>query len=100
MGRSDAGVTETDSGVRPQGREDVVFRALVDEWVLFDPVSHQLHVLNNVAAVIWNLCDGSVDEDGMVQALQELMEDAPDVATLRTHVGETLEAFRREGLLR
>ena len=99
MGRSDAGVTEADSRALPKGRDDVVFRALVDEWVLFDPISHQLHVLNHVAALIWNLCDGTADENGIVEALRELLDDAPDPATLRAHVDETLGTFRREGLL-
>ena len=93
-------MTDRVSKPRPHSREDVVFRALVDEWVLFDPMTHNLHVLNHTAALIWNLCDGESDEAGLVVALQDLMEDAPDAETLGAHVRETVATFEREGLLR
>lgn len=83
----------------PRGRQDVVFRPLVDEWVLYDPETRQLHVLNHTAALVWSLCDGALDEAGMVQALGDLLPDAPPEPVLRDHVRETLDTFLREGLL-
>lgn len=83
----------------PRGRDDVVFRALVDEWVLYDPDTRQLHVLNHTAALVWSLCDGTLDEAGMVRAVGDLLDDAPAEPVLRAHVRETLATFVREGLL-
>lgn len=82
-----------------RGRDDVVFRALVDEWVLYDPATRQLHVLNHTAALVWSLCDGTLDEAGLAQALGDLLPSAPAEPVLRDHVRETLATFVREGLL-
>ncbi len=30
----------------PRSRDDVVFRELADDWVLFDPETRRLHVLS------------------------------------------------------
>lgn len=90
---------EPTPAARPRGRADVVFRSLGDEWVLFDPLTGRLHVLNHTAALVWSLCDGELDADGVVGALRDLVEDAPDEDVLRAHVRQTLERFTGEGLL-
>lgn len=89
----------TEQPGRPMGRDDVVFRALVDEWVLYDPATRQLHVLNHTAALVWDLCDGTLDEDGLIRALGDLLPHAPPPDVLRGHVRGTLDTFAREGLL-
>ena len=45
---------------RPRGREDVVFRRLDEEWVLYDPQTNQLHALNLSAALVWEHCTGEL----------------------------------------
>ena len=37
----------------PKGRSEVIFRPLDDSWVLFDPRSERVHVLNLTAALVW-----------------------------------------------
>lgn len=54
----------------PKAREDVVFRPLADEWVLFDPRRHLLHVLNLTAALVWSHCDGETSVEALVEALE------------------------------
>lgn len=84
----------------PAARDDVVFRALGGEWLLYDPRSRLLHVLNLSAAVVWSLCDGTHDEAAMVRAVLSGFEDPPDEATAREQVRGTLDRFRAEELLK
>lgn len=83
----------------PSGREDVVFRSLAHEWVLYDPETSQLHVLNATAAMVWGLCDGATTRAQMVSEIRESLAGAPDAATVRKDVDEILGRFASEGLL-
>ena len=42
----------------PQIREDIVVSKVGQEMMLFDPKTDQVHVLNETAAVIWEMTDG------------------------------------------
>lgn len=86
-------------GDRPRFRPDVVFRPLGPEWVLYDPESRKVHVLNATAALVWRLCDGEHRTEDMVRTLRETVEPSPDEATVRVDVRETIRTFRSEGLL-
>ena len=64
----------------PRVRDDLVFRQLDEEWVVYDPASEQLHVLNASAAVVWLCCTGestlseivdAVGEQGFTATIQE-----------------------------
>lgn len=90
---------ETERG-GPEAREDVVFRALGDEWVLFDTRQNQIHVLNLSAALVWTNLDGRSDEEALAQELVRAFDAAPPLADVRLEVREILDGFRREGLLR
>ena len=91
----------TDGGARPGPgrREDVVFRPLADQWVLYDPETRRLHVLNLAAALVWTHCDGNHDEDALVAAVRTAFDRPPPETDVRRDVRETLETFAREGLL-
>lgn len=84
----------------PRARDDVVFRAVGPEWVLYDPETRQLHVLNLTAALVWSHCDGSHGVEEMVVAVAEAFPDAPPAGGVRADVVQALETFAREGLLR
>lgn len=90
---------EPEGGNRPKAREDVVFRQLDDEWVLFDPRSEQLHVLNLSAALVWSHCTGEFTRDEIARAVAAAFE--PPVAPNRvvTDVTAALERFHHTGLL-
>ena len=83
----------------PKGRADVVFRQLDDEWVLFDPRSEQLHVLNLSAALVWTHCDGQIGADAIAEAVATAFEPRVPTAQARRDVDDALERFRHAGLL-
>ncbi len=86
--------------LRPERREDVVFRRLAEQWVLYDPGTRGLHVLNLTAALVWSHCDGAHDLDAMVEAVRGAFDVPPAEADAQRDVRDALETFAREGLLR
>ncbi len=82
----------------PKAREDVVFRPLADEWVLFDPRRHLLHVLNLTAALVWTHCDGETSLEALVEEVESAFTDPPPRSDLVRDVDEALQRFRNEEL--
>lgn len=85
--------------LRPKAREDVVFRTLADEWVLYDPASNQVHVLNLSAALVWTACDGERTVEAIVQEVAESYPDHPPPDAVLADVTEAIERFAQEDLL-
>ena len=83
----------------PKAREDVVFRPLADEWVLFDPRRHLLHVLNLTAALVWSYCDGETSMEALVEEVESAFTDPPPRSDVARDVDEALQRFRTEELL-
>jgi PqqD family protein of HPr-rel-A system len=81
----------------PQAREDVLFRQVDDEWVVFDPAANELHVLNLSAALIWSHCTGEHSRDEIAEALQEAY--GIDLEQAAADVGAALDRFLEAGLL-
>ncbi len=77
----------------------MVFRPLADEWVILDPVSRQLHVLNLSAAVLWEQIDGNRTPDELATAVWDAYERAPELERVRREVTAGLDDFRERGLL-
>lgn len=86
-------------GKPPRAREEVVFRPLSREWVLYDPATSRLHVLNVTAALVWQLCDGETSLDRMVEEVSRVLDAPPEPERVRADVQEVLGRFEREGLL-
>lgn len=83
----------------PKAREDVVFRSLSKEWVLYDPRTQLLHVLNSTAAIVWSCCDGSGSVEDIAEELRETLAEAPALEQITSDVREALSRFSHEGLL-
>ena len=84
---------------RPQAREDVVFRRLEDEWVLYDPKGQNMHVLNASAGIIWHNLDGTKNLEELVENTRAAFDPPAPVEVVRDDVVRTLEHFVAEGLL-
>src|SRR6185295_14943812 len=73
--------TVTDEPIRDDARPartgDVHLRDLGGEQVLYHPASHEVVVLNETAAFIYGLCDGTRSVAELLQTLQRRY-DAPE----------------------
>jgi Coenzyme PQQ synthesis protein D (PqqD) len=83
---------------RPLRREGVWLRATSDENAVYDPVTKGLHLLNETARAIWELCDGDTTPDEMVRAICEVSGLPAEVVT--EDVQRTLAEFEGLGILR
>jgi PqqD family protein of HPr-rel-A system len=59
---------------RPKLREDVLSREVEDELLLYDPRTGETLLLNNTAAAIVELCDGSTSPAGIVDEIVSVVE--------------------------
>ncbi len=84
---------------RPLAREDVLFRQLDDQWVIFDPVTDRLHALNLSAALVWTACTGERRIDEIVDDVAESFDPPVDRERTLGEVTEAIERFREQGLL-
>lgn len=86
---------------RPAARDDVVFRKTGDEWLLFDPATGRIHVLNLAAALLWASLDGSRSEEELATEVERAFPAGRGGARdLPREVTAALRRFREEGLLR
>ncbi|GMV06978.1 MAG: hypothetical protein AMXMBFR53_32530 [Gemmatimonadota bacterium] len=79
----------------PRVRDDVVFRRVAEDWILFDPASQRIHLLDLTGALVWSFCTGDVD----VPALERQVREAFGIAVEEPKVGEALQGFLDAGLL-
>lgn len=87
------------SGTGPRGRDDIVFRQLDDEWVLYDPRSNRIHALNLTAALVWAECTGDASIETIANRVREAFGSSPPASDVTADVEATIARFRTEGLL-
>jgi len=85
---------------RPNGRDDLIFRQLDEEWVLYDSTGEKLHVLNRTAAVVWLHCSGEDSVDEIVDAVADAFDDEAPREVVESDVKRTIAEFREKGLLK
>lgn len=82
---------------RPKTRASCHVREVGDEHVVYEPVSHEVVVLNPTAHLIFTLCDGSRT---VGQMLEELLERfAAPAEVLQRDLLETVGLFQAKDLL-
>ncbi len=84
---------------RPKARDDVVFRQLDEEWVLFDPRDNKMHVLNLTASLVWAHCSGSLTLGEIAGEVREAFTESAPADTLEQDVEGVVSEFARAGLL-
>ena len=80
-------------------RDDIIFRRLDDEWVVFDPEAVKIHTLNLTAALVWLHLTGEVDEDAIACSVADSFEHAVALEQVRPDVATAIRQFRDAGLL-
>ena len=88
----------TDIPAKPTGRDEVILRQLDDEWMIYDPRSHKMHVLNPTAALVWLYCTGDNEFAAIVEALQRVFEDQVSSEQLVADIESTLNRLMELGL--
>jgi hypothetical protein len=68
-----------------------------DGLMVFDPARDRIHFLNGTAAVVFTLCDGARDRQGIADAMSTVF--GPD-AVSRTEVEACLAQLEQEGVIR
>jgi hypothetical protein len=82
---------------RPERAPGVYTRDLDGEQVVYDPASHEIVVLNETAAFVFGLCDGTRSVVDLLGAL-ERRYDAP-AARLRSDLLAVLDDLRAKRLI-
>lgn len=82
----------------PLQRPGMWLRVSEDETVIVDQDNSSLHVVNETALALWELCNGENTVDEMVTAICELFGES--AAGVRRDVEGTLARFDAAGLLR
>lgn len=80
-------------------KDGVSGRRLGEDLMLYDPESDKVHVLNETAALIWNLLDGTNTIEKIEEILRQTFKDAK-TRDISGDVKETLEKLKQEGLIR
>src|SRR5215467_7512727 len=82
---------------RPTRRADIEMEVLPDgSALLYDPVTDQGHALVPLAALIWDMCDGTLTVAALVADLKEQLPEVPQLAEI---VEALLEEFIQQALL-
>jgi hypothetical protein len=92
-------MTPSASSDRPRARDDVVFRQLDEEWVLFDPVADRLHTLNLTAAFVWAHLSGEATVEEVAASVSRAFDQRVSADEVLPDVLEAVGRFQQEGLL-
>jgi len=84
---------------RPLARDDVVFRQLDQEWVVFDPSADRLHALNLTAALVWTHCTGEFSVGEIAAEVGAAFNPPVPGENALADVEAVIARFRKEGLL-
>jgi hypothetical protein len=82
---------------RPSRRKDVWLRQAAGENVVLDPATGAVHILNDTALAIWQLCDGETQISEMVEAICGLSRLPRDV--VEEDVAGILAEFDHAGII-
>ncbi len=81
----------------PQRRGELIQSASSEGWTVYVPETDSLHVLNDSARAIWELCDGNTNASEMADAISELTGLSTEHA--ERDVSSTLEQLRQLDLI-
>ena len=82
----------------PQRNDTYILEKIMDdEIVLYNKSNHHIHSLNKTASILWNLCDGVITIEEMIQYLQDNFEG--NRKTIEDDAMKTLEEMSKFHLL-
>ena len=81
----------------PRRRDDLIERELPEELILYDPENDRAFLLNRVAALIWDLCDGNNSVEMIADQIATMFTNP--VKQIHDDVRSFIGKYLREGLL-
>lgn len=81
----------------PLRKGELVQSETTEGWTVYEPETDSLHVLNDSARAIWELCDGETSPSEMAQAISELT--GIDRLEAEADVTRTLDVLRETQLV-
>lgn len=81
----------------PNRRGELMQSPGSEGWTVYEPETDSLHVLNDSAKAIWELCDGETSPSEMATAISELT--GLDLDSAKRDVSATLDALAELHLL-
>jgi hypothetical protein len=85
--------------IKPMKKEGILSRKTGDEWVLYDTDEKSVHIVNDTAEFIWNLCDGTHTLKDIVERMRDTF-DVPDGTDLEKSVNEIISNFSDLGIVK
>lgn len=83
--------------LRPRLRDDLIFRQVEEDFVVYDPVSDRTALLNLSAAAVLDFCDGDRTADEIADEIAEAF--SVDAETVLADVDAVLMEFMSQGFL-
>ena len=82
---------------RPKLRDDLIFREIEEDFVVYDPVTDQTTLLNISAAAVLDLCDGARTLDDITTEIGRLFQSEREA--VGQEVERVLQGMASRGLL-
>ena len=85
----------------PRTRDDLILRHVDEDFVVYDPMCDRLAVLNQSAALVFDLCDGSNTFEDIVAEVARVfvVHESTEGRELHTQIRESLLQLAGKGML-
>ena len=83
---------------KPLRKSDIVTQNIGDEYMLYNPESGSMHVINRTAEFVLNLCDGAHSLSEIEQQLRETHR-VPEGDHLRKDLEAIFQSFTDLGII-
>lgn len=83
---------------KPVRREGVLSRRVGEEWMLYDTNNESVHIINQVAVFVWNMCDGEHTLEDMEKSVTDEY-DVSEGQKVTKDVEGIINSFNELGVL-
>jgi len=82
----------------PKVRGDVSIQELGEEVMIYDPLNEKVHILNNTAHCIWNLCNGNCTIQEIKEEISKKFPETTEQEILKD-IATAIDNFEKNKLL-
>ena len=83
---------------KPVQKKGVQARELGDEWLLYDPGTGSVHIVNPVAEFVWSRCDGRHSLADIEKEVRSAFS-VPERTDVSGHLKNVLQSFKEIGIM-